>query len=350
MPHKEGLKPKKHAFNRLFGQRPLTVFKDYRNSLGVDLIKCDNEEDMLNGVYDFVKATWSLDGRESERATREEKLHALNQMLSGKALQLGLEIVNMTYRITGITRVDTHQIVRNRIGITYSQQCSGDQFWNHMDCLVPRSVQHNNDPEILENFILDTIGGKMRYVDMVDNGVSIQDARHILPHNLETFIFLHTNLATLLFIYQKRIDDGSQTWQYNHIAQMMADKLIARLPSTANAFEKMKKKFTFQRDASIDRENTFSTSLYLPKDDDFDYHEQDFLYQKTKADICKLHQMPMVNRYFWGYKEISQREHQNIQDSYSHNNEPHRLYLTNEEVLEKNLEINRQWDKILKER
>ena len=42
MPHIETLEPKKQEFDILFGQKPLTRFKDYRKSIKVDLIKSDD--------------------------------------------------------------------------------------------------------------------------------------------------------------------------------------------------------------------------------------------------------------------------------------------------------------------
>ena len=82
MPHNNSLEPKRHAFRVLFGQKPLTRFKDYKRSIKVDLIKYDDPDTMLKGTFDFVKATWSEDGKESERASTEEMKDGLHAMLS----------------------------------------------------------------------------------------------------------------------------------------------------------------------------------------------------------------------------------------------------------------------------
>lgn len=313
MPHNPSLEPKQKAFRVLFGQKPLTKFKDYKSSIKVELIKYDDREQMLRGTYDFVKATWSEDGKESERATEEQMKDALNQMLSGKALGLGLETVNMMFRISGITRIDTHQIVRQRIGVTFSQQCTGDRFLTHNDAMVEEAVA--KDPDNLKAYMDATLAAKEAYALMNDNGVSIQAARAILPHNLETFIFMNTNLMTLLFFFQKRIDDGSQTWQINEIARQMAAEVVKVYPELEAVFEKHKTKFKFQKEASADRKNMFSTGLYIPKEDEFDYHENDFLYPMKKEEM-HFTGNPIEPRYFWGKQEVVEDEYNYIKDKY----------------------------------
>lgn len=309
MPHNAKLTPKKHAFPNLIGQLPLTKVRDYSHSIRVELVKHDDPVKMLDGTYDFVKATWSEDGRESERASYEEKMHAMSQMLQGKALTLGLETVQFIFRISGITRLDTHQIVRQRIGVTFSQQCSGDQYWTHHDVLIEPSIWHTNSGS---QFIRTALEAKSMYANMLKDGISVQAARSILPHCLDTFIFMKVDLATLLFFHQKRIDDGSQTWQMNMISQQMADEVCKVFPDLKETFERNKTRFKFQKEASKDRKNTLSTGLYLPNPDEFDYHERDFLYQKTKNEmhlVGEFQGKKIPNQYYWGVLPIAKDQY-----------------------------------------
>lgn len=345
MSHNPELTPKHHAFRVLFGQKPLTKFKDYRSNIKVDLIKHDNPADMMKGTFDFVKATWSEDGRESSRASDEEMQNALDAMLSGKALGLGLETVNFMFRISGITRVDTHQIVRQRIGVTFSQQCTGDRMMYHNDVLVEESIA--KQPELLRQFMDATLACKKSYVDMIDSRVlSIQAARGILPHNLETFIFVNINLMTLLFFYQKRIDDGSQTWQVNEIARQMEEEVCKVFPQLQAVFDRHKKSFKFQKEASADRKNLFSTGLYVPRDDEFEYHNRDFLYPMKKEEM-HFTNTPLENRYFWGNEEIDEKSYELIKSRYEAlDKEISENYFSNEEIYDKAQELN---DVLLKE-
>lgn len=338
MPHNPNLTPKHHAFRVLFGQKPLTKFKDYRSSIKVDLVKYDDLDKSLKGTYDFVKATWSEDGRESERATNEQMKDALSAMLSGKALGLGLETISFIFRISGITRIDTHQIVRQRIGVTFSQQCTGDRMMHHNDVLVEESIAGH--PASLSQFIQATLAAKITYADMIDTQkISIQAARSILPHNLETFIFMKIDLSTLLFFHQKRIDDGSQTWQINEIARQMATEVCKVYPDLTPVFLKNEKKFRFQREASADRNNTFSTGLYVPKDDEFEYHNRDFLYPNKKNEM-HFTNTAIHDRYYWGYEQVSKKKYDRIKLEYSIlDRNISKNYYTNEEIEKKALSL-----------
>lgn len=311
--HNPQLIPKKHPMLLPFGQVPLTRFKDYKTTIKVDLIKSDTLDVMLDATFDFVKATWSEDGKESSRASQTEKIDAINQMLEGKALQLGLETVQFIFRISGITRIDTHQIVRQRIGVTFSQQCTGDRFLHHNDVLVERAI--SNKDELYDEYIESSLRGKMTYAKMCDSDVSMQAARAILPQNLETFIFMKLDLGTLLMFYRKRIDIGSQTWQMNEISRQMAEEVCKKFPMLQKVFDKYKDSFKFQKMAASDRSNTFSTSLYLPEPDDYDYHRRDYVYQMTKS---QMHEFDLIkeDRFFWGTSEIDELIYTKIFDKY----------------------------------
>lgn len=313
MPHQPSFTPKKHPMLLPFGQTPLTRFKDYKNSIKVDLIKSDTLDSMLDATYDFVKATWSEDGRESSRSSQVEKIDAINQMLEGKALQLGLETIQFIFRISGITRIDTHQIVRQRIGVTFSQQCTGDRFLHHNDVLVERAIA--NKDELYDEYIESSLRGKMTYAKLCDGDVSMQAARAILPQNLETFIFMKLDLGTLLMFYRKRIDIGSQTWQMNEISRQMAEEVCKKFPMLKRVFDKYKDSFKFQKMAASDRSNTFSTSLYLPEPDDYEYHIRDYVYPLTKS---QMHEFDLLKRdkFFWGTSEISELIYSKIVDKY----------------------------------
>jgi len=345
MPNIPELEPKKHAFKILMGQKPLTHFKDYRSNIKVDLIKYDDREKMLKGTYDFVKATWSDTGRESDNATEEEMKDALQSMLSGKALGLGLETINLMFRISGISRVDTHQIVRQRIGVTFSQQCTGDRMMHHNPVLVEECIA--GDADLFLQNITPTLLAKEAYANMIDNGISIQAARSILPHNFETFIFMNTNLSTLMFFYQKRIDDGSQTWQINEVARQMAERVCEVYPELKPVFEKAKTKFKFQKEAGADRKNLFSTSLYIPKVDEYDYNVRDFLYDKTKE------QMHFTNTatdglYFWEMDQITKEQYEKIKSAYSEfDKEVSNNHWTNQEIKDKAIALTKKLEEEL---
>ena len=313
MPINDTLVPKKHPYAIRFGQTGLTKFRNYRSAIKVELLNPEPKDQMMKRLYQFVRATWADNPDQNANPTKEQMEDALNAMLSGKSLQLGLEATNLTFKISGINRIDLQQIVRQRIGVVFSVQCSGDRDLRHSEILVDECIAAQ--PNLLNEYIQVTLAAKESYARMVDSNISIQAARQILPQNSEMFMLMNTNLSTLLFFHQKRIDDGSQTWSMNIIAQQMADRVCEVYPEMSEVFEKNKTKFKFQESASKDRANTFSTSLYYPKNDTYDYHPRDTLYQKTKEQM-HLTETQIDDVYFWGINQITLADYQDIKKAY----------------------------------
>jgi len=202
------------------------------------------------------------------------------------------------------------------------------------------------DPKVLDMVISATLHAKNAYAEMCDSQqVSIQAAREILPHNLETFIFVKINLMTLLQFYKKRIDDGSQTWSMNIIAQQMADEVCNEYPELKPVFEKNKTSFKFQTDASRDRKNLFSTSLYIPQmDTEFEYNERDFLYQKKKNEM-HFTNTPIKDEFYWGFTKITEKDYNQIKNIYDKlSDEGDKKHLSNLEMINKLIEVNSYFD------
>lgn len=339
MPHVNNLIPKKHPMKLLFGQKSLTKFEDYRQSIKVELLNPEPKDQMMRRIYQFVKATWADSSDENSNPTIEQMEEALNAMLSGKSLQLGLEATNLTFKISGITRIDLQQIVRQRIGVVFSVQCSGDRDIRHNSILVEECIAQESD--LLQSYIDSVLHAKNSYEKMTDSlKISIQAARSIIPESRELFMLMNTNLSTLLFFHQKRIEDGSQTWQINEIAQQMADSVCEVYPEMKEVFERNKSKFKFQKEASADRKNSFSTGLYIPKVDEFEYHNMDFLYPVKKVDM-HFTGTPIKPMYFWGMQEVSEDQYNFIKNEYSKLNiEIRENHYSNEGILEKARALN----------
>ena len=212
MPHKNTIPVRKKPSYVLKGEIPKTKFKDGLTSIKVDLIHWPDESIHLSS-YAFQQATWA--NNPYVPGVNPKKDHKLLSNLNiaafqGNGLPLSLELYDFVFSISGITRIVTHQIVRNRIGATYSQQCSGDKDWRHHDVLVPRSL-YKNKP-LYKQFQHNVLTSKKIYADMLDTmDIPILDARRILPHCLETFIYVKFNLVTLISFIQKRLYPNTRT-------------------------------------------------------------------------------------------------------------------------------------------
>lgn len=339
MSHNPDLTPKRHPYKLSFGQRPLTRFHDYRKAISVKLIEPESKDQMMRRLYRFVRATWEDSPEDNQNPTQEQMRDGLNAMLSGQALGLGLEATSLTFEISGITRADLQQIVRQRVDVTFSVQCTGDRDLRHNPILIEESIAQ--DPELLRRVMYVNLIAKETYANLLDSRkVSIQAARLHLPEAREMHMYMRTSISTLLFFYQKRIDDSSQTWQINEVARKMAEEVCKVYPEMEAVFKKYSTKFTMAKNAEADRGSTFATALYLPKVDSYEYHNRDYLYDKTKEDFNWTN-TPTEDRFFWGTEEITEDQYKFINDFYKQLSiEVDEKHMSNLEIYAKNMEAN----------
>ncbi|MFZ5932529.1 MAG: FAD-dependent thymidylate synthase [Patescibacteria group bacterium] len=302
MPHNPKILKRKKPANILKGETPKTIFEDSLNSVQVDLIHYpDSGTDLA--AYAFQKATWMTkpylplkDKVYDKRLMKNLRIEAFEK----KGLPLSLELYDFVFCVSGITRIVTHQIVRNRIGATYSQQASGDKDWRHHDALIPRSVY--KDKKLYKEFKKQVLENKMLYAKMLDTmEIPVLDARRILPHCLETFIYVKFNLVTLASFIQKRDCVQTQEPETVIVARKMREVVLEKFPNLAPLLKNLCKEgrcyYTL-----FDRQ--VGTSMFTPdKDHDFEYNKHNFFYPNT------VHQMvydlpPVPTEYYLGTRKV----------------------------------------------
>jgi len=280
MPHDPNIHPQQKPADVLRGEVPRTAFVDNLDSVKVTLIHWPDPRMDLVG-HAFQSATWADDPYlpgENEKLDKDldKKLRIL--AFEGKGLPLSLELYDFVFSVSGISRIVTHQLVRNRIGATYSQQCSGDKDWRHHRALVPRSVYH--EPELWSRFREQVLASKMLYAEMLDTlKIPILDARRILPHCLETFIYVKFNLVTLSSFIHKRDCVQTQEPETVMVARRMREAVLARFPQLAGLLQNQCR---IGRCYYATSDRTVGTSMFLPDEDhDFPYNKENFIYGQT---------------------------------------------------------------------
>jgi len=168
MPNDPNVKINEKPADVLRGEIPRTTFVDALDAIKVTLIHGPSPDLNLVG-HAFQRATWNHEPYLPGKNTDDDKkianaLHIL--AFENKGLPLSLELYDFVFCVSGISRVITHQIVRNRIGATYSQQASGDKDWRHHRVLVPRSIYHES--RAWSRFRQHILDAKMLYADMLD--------------------------------------------------------------------------------------------------------------------------------------------------------------------------------------
>ena len=122
------------------------------------------------------------------------------------------EHIYFTFKIEGISRACSHQLVRHRhCSFTQRSQryCSEDGF----DYVTPDTTNP-------VHFMVDMASIKSLYKSYQDDGVPNEDARYILPNACATSLYLSCNLSELIHIANERLCTRAQ-WEIRELVRQM---------------------------------------------------------------------------------------------------------------------------------
>ena len=139
-----------------------------------------------------------------------------------------LEHAQFTFFISGVSRALSHQLVRHRIGVSYSQQsqryCTFGDGFNYV---VPPSI--SKDPELLGKFreLMSQINDTYQY--FLDNVIPAEDARMVLPNACTTNLTVSINLRALMHFCEERMCTCAQG-EIRQMARSMAKLITDKIP------------------------------------------------------------------------------------------------------------------------
>jgi len=143
-----------------------------------------------------------------ERTLMEEIAYIANTIRSS------WEFVDYTFQIEGVSRAFTHQFVRTRHG-SYAQQSQRSVDVSGFETYKPENVRSNPTANHTWNGTMEVID--QSYKLMIEEGVSAQDARGVLPTNIHTNICAKFNLRTMADLIAKRQNLRAQG-EYGYVA------------------------------------------------------------------------------------------------------------------------------------
>jgi len=295
MPQNKNLKPIELPMVLKFGQVPKTEFYNNLAHLKVELVDHPTREQAINVAWQYVKATWA-DHPDDTNMTMMNKQHArreysrnLEDVLNFRALPTPMECLGFTFKLSGLSFQEVTHIIRHRAG-SFAAQCTGDRDLRDDPAVIPEAVQ--NSPEFLDRWKRLVEESKQLYADMCDSkAVSMMDARMILPKAMTSFYLMRLNLKDLLGFISQRQDMQIQPAADNLLAAYMARELVKVLPeaSTRISFDKPDMHYvkTFRVPDGKGGYTSRGTNLYWPepKNDLFEYHPTDSIYQSRREDI-----------------------------------------------------------------
>lgn len=126
------------------------------------------------------------------------------------------EHIYFTFKIEGISRACSHQLVRHRhCSFTQRSQryCSEDGF----GFVVPPTIVERNDCGDYEQF-MKTVADTYTYAQ--EAGVPNEDARYVLPNACMTSLYLSCNLRELIHMANERLCMRAQ-WEIRELVKLM---------------------------------------------------------------------------------------------------------------------------------
>ena len=129
------------------------------------------------------------------------------------------EHVSFTFGIDGLSRVASHQLVRHRLA-SFSQQSQRYVKMNYDPeaVIIPPSVESNPDAKRI--FQESARISQEAYRQLIEMGITKEDARFILPHGHSTRLVMTMNARELHHFFRLRLCRRAQ-WEIQELARKM---------------------------------------------------------------------------------------------------------------------------------
>lgn len=196
-----------------------------------------NEVEVVDKLYSACRTCYAEGTPQEQYAKTQEELTGATGWekkwkLIRHVLDSGhhsvLEHASFTFFISGVSRALSHQLVRHRIGVSYSQQsqryCAFEDGFNYV---IPPSI--SKDPELLEKFreLMTQINDTYQY--FLGKEIPAEDARMVLPNACTTNLTVSLNLRALMHFCEERMCTCAQG-EIRQMARSMAKLITDKIP------------------------------------------------------------------------------------------------------------------------
>lgn len=196
--------------------------------------------------YSSVGAENIMDGLDTE------KVNKFLKMLMDLGHESPIEHVVFTFGVEGVSRVLTHQLVRHRIGCSYSQQSQRYVKLEQFEYIIPPEIE--KIPAAKEKFIKTMEADQRAYNELAEllmeehykrylsegrtekqaktmaEKTAIEDARYVFPNACETKIVFTMSARALMNFFKHRCCSRAQ-WEIREMAEEMLRQLKTIAPT-----------------------------------------------------------------------------------------------------------------------
>lgn len=144
-----------------------------------------------------------------------------------------LEHASVTFKVLGISRACSHQLVRHRMAsyCQESQRYCRYNFDGNDWYVVPPSMQGVTR----DAYIASMNAAAKSYREMLDSGLKPEDARFVLPEATKTTIVVTMNCRSLFHLLDLRLGHRAQ-WEIRDLAGKIASLMVQEEPELMNVY------------------------------------------------------------------------------------------------------------------
>ncbi|MGM0500469.1 MAG: FAD-dependent thymidylate synthase [Bacillota bacterium] len=164
-----------------------------------------------------ARLCYSDDGAEELEAKMTQKdMNNLVRKVVGLGHYSTLEHTYFYFHIV-CSRVASHQLVRHRIGVSYSQRSQRYVKEDNFDYIIPPKIAKNQ--EAADEFRDWMEKGRKMYNEMLADDIPAEDARFVLP-TVKTNLMVSFNARSLYHFFSLRCCSRAQ-WEIRSLANQM---------------------------------------------------------------------------------------------------------------------------------
>lgn len=138
-----------------------------------------------------------------------------------------IEHANITFRISGVSRVVTHELVRHRIA-SYAQRSQRYVNESVPQFVVPDEIAANPEANVLFESTMENVW--FAYKKLQDLGLKNEIARYVLPNATSSTICATMNFRALRNFFKLRLSKRAQP-EIQNVAKAMLSEAIKIAPS-----------------------------------------------------------------------------------------------------------------------
>lgn len=166
--------------------------------------------------------------KELKEKTNKETRERLIRQIMASGHTSTLEHASFTFAVEGVSRVTEIQLVRHRIGCSYSIQSGRYVKRGEAQYVIPPAIL-NGDKKVLKKVKKHFENTQKLYNELLDLGIKAEDARYLQPQSLKTKIVVTMDARALLHFLTLRCCRRAQ-WEIQALAREMLRVVKKKAP------------------------------------------------------------------------------------------------------------------------